>query len=108
MVLGYCFLVCMTLCLPMPRKASQRLHHQIQTWRKEIGLRLIHHSYATVTGAGEQTDMRLKYVELWFSASLADAWEVQFQSQGRFFWGADAARFVGLRVSLFVCLCADL
>lgn len=59
----------------------QWLYRQVQTGRANIGLRLIRYSYATLTGANEQTEMRLKYVELWFSARLADLWEVQ-ESRG--------------------------
>ncbi|MCL4868935.1 MAG: hypothetical protein KJ063_08210 [Anaerolineae bacterium] len=53
------------------------LYQQIRLSRPDIGLRLIHHSYATVTGGGDQTEMRLKYVELWFSSQLEDAWELR-------------------------------
>jgi hypothetical protein len=56
---------------------AQWLYRQIQAYRADIGLRLIHHSYTTLTGADEVTEMRLKYVELWFSARLADLWEVR-------------------------------
>ena len=53
------------------------LYRQIRTYRLNIGLRLIHHSYATLTGNGEKTDLRLKYIELWFSSHLGDAWELR-------------------------------
>ncbi len=53
------------------------LHHQVKTVRSEFGLRLIHSSYASVTGAGELTELRLKYVELWFSDRLEDRWEIR-------------------------------
>lgn len=55
----------------------QRLYHQIQTDRPDVGLALIHYSHATLTGADQETEMRLKYVELWFSSELADAWRVK-------------------------------
>ena len=42
-----------------------------------VGLRLIHHSYATLTGAGERHEPRLKYVELWLSTRLPDLWELR-------------------------------
>ncbi|MBP6789649.1 MAG: hypothetical protein KA170_18825 [Candidatus Promineofilum sp.] len=42
-----------------------------------VGLRLIHHSYATLTGAGEPHEPRLKYVELWLSTRLPDRWETR-------------------------------
>ncbi len=54
-----------------------KLHHEIRVYRGDFNLRLIHHSYATVTGSGEQTDRRLKYVELWFSDQHDDRWEVR-------------------------------
>ncbi len=53
------------------------LYDRIRTRRADIGLRLIHYSHATVTGAGIVTEPRLKYVELWFSSRLPDAWEVR-------------------------------
>ncbi len=56
---------------------AQWLSEQIGRWRSDVNLRLIHHSYSTVTGAGASTDPRLKYVELWFSTRLANAWEVR-------------------------------
>ena len=59
----------------------RRLYGQVQRLRPDVGLRLIHHSYATMTGADKATEMRLKYVELWFSTSLDDLWEVR-ESRG--------------------------
>jgi hypothetical protein len=53
------------------------LYRQIQDYRKDWGLRLVHHTYSTLTGDGEETEMRLKYVELWFSSWLEDRWEMQ-------------------------------
>lgn len=53
------------------------LYHQIRDYRPDVGLRLIHHSWATVTGEGKEMGPRLKYVELWFSTRLADAWEIR-------------------------------
>jgi hypothetical protein len=35
------------------------LHHQVQGYRPDVGLRLIHHSYAALTGHGEMTETRL-------------------------------------------------
>jgi hypothetical protein len=55
----------------------RRLYDRIRAQRADFGLRLIHHSHATVTGAGIATEPRLKYVELWFSSRLPDAWEVR-------------------------------
>lgn len=54
-----------------------RLYHQIRTYRSDVNLRLIHHSYSTLTGSGETTELRLIYVEAWFSSQLDDAWEVR-------------------------------
>ena len=59
----------------------QWLYHQVQASRAGVGLRLIHYSYATLTGHDEETEMRLKYVELWLGTRLDDAWEVR-KSQG--------------------------
>ncbi len=56
---------------------AQWLSEQIGHGRSDVNLRLIHHSYSTVTGAGAITEPRLKYVELWFSTRLANAWEVR-------------------------------
>ncbi|MCL4298446.1 MAG: hypothetical protein KJ077_22105 [Anaerolineae bacterium] len=53
------------------------LSDQIKAARPDFGLRLFHASYATVTGSGIETEPRLKYVELWFSNRLADAWEMR-------------------------------
>jgi hypothetical protein len=55
----------------------RRLYQQIREVRDDVGLRLIHYSVATLTGHGEVTEPRLKYVELWFSSQLDDAWEVR-------------------------------
>ena len=51
------------------------LCEQIWRQRPEVNLRLIHHSHSTVTGTGAVTEPRLKYVELWLSTRLANAWE---------------------------------
>lgn len=59
----------------------RQLYQQARGWRPGLGLRLIHYSHATVTGGGEETELRLKYVELWFSAHLGDLWEVR-ESEG--------------------------
>ena len=54
-----------------------RLYDRIRTRRADFGLRLIRDSYATVTGTGIPHEPRLKYIELWFSNRLPDAWEVR-------------------------------
>ena len=53
------------------------LHHQIQSHCQDFGLRLIHYTYSTLTGSGAETEIRLKYTELWFSSVLAEQWEVR-------------------------------
>jgi len=58
-----------------------KLYYEIRKLREGFNLRLIHHSYSTVTGNGERTAMRLKYIELWFSNNLDDLWEVR-ESRG--------------------------
>lgn len=59
-----------------------RLYQHVRAWRPNTGLRLIHYSYANVTGGGQETELRLKYVELWFSSQLEDAWEVRTSKPG--------------------------
>ena len=54
-----------------------QLYHQIQDCRRDFGFRLIHRTHSTLTGDGEETELRLKYVELWFSDCLEDKWEVR-------------------------------
>ncbi|MCY1083034.1 hypothetical protein [Archangium lansingense] len=56
---------------------ARYLYEQIRSVRPDYGLRLIHHSFATLTGSGESHPPRLKYVELWFSNRLADLWDVR-------------------------------
>lgn len=56
---------------------AAQLYHDVQQKRADVGLRLIHHTYSTRTGSGEQTEPRRKYVELWFSTQLANQWEVR-------------------------------
>ncbi|WP_224363418.1 hypothetical protein [Hyalangium versicolor] len=53
------------------------LYTQVREVRPDVGLRLIHHSFSTVTGSDEPTEPRRKYVELWLSTRLEDAWEVR-------------------------------
>ncbi len=55
----------------------QRLYAQTRIARPDVNLRLLHYSYATRTGHDEVTPLRLKYIELWFSTVLPDAWEVR-------------------------------
>jgi hypothetical protein len=56
---------------------AQWLYEQIHAYRLHVNLRLMHYSHSTVTGGGETTEPRLKYVELWFSSVLENAWEVR-------------------------------
>lgn len=51
------------------------LYEQVKGYRPDVGLCLIHDSFATVTGRGEPTELRHKYRELWFSSQLPDSWE---------------------------------
>lgn len=53
------------------------LYEQARAYRPDIGLRLIHYSYATLTGDDETTERRLKYVEIWLGVGLADMWEIR-------------------------------
>lgn len=53
----------------------QWLRTQLKGLKKQHGLRWIHHTYSTITGRGEPTEPRLKYVELWFHPSEQDWWE---------------------------------
>jgi hypothetical protein len=70
-----------TLVCICPRKTTmgdvRLLYEQVKSLRKDFGLRLINHRYSTITGSGETTELRLKYVELWFSSILEDSWEVR-------------------------------
>lgn len=50
------------------------LYKQIQGYRPDVGLHLIHNSYSTMTGNSAETEARLKYIELWFSSRLGDTW----------------------------------
>jgi hypothetical protein len=46
------------------------LYDQVKSLREDFGLRLINYTHSTITGSGETTELRLKYVELWFSSIL--------------------------------------
>ena len=54
-----------------------KLHYQIRSYRKDLNLPVIHYSYSTITGNDEPTELRLKYIELWFSDKHGDSWEVR-------------------------------
>jgi hypothetical protein len=53
------------------------LYEQVKSLREDFGLRLSNHNYSTITGSGKTTELRLKYVELWFSSILKDSWEIR-------------------------------
>ena len=55
----------------------QTLYSHVRSLRPDVNLRLVQHSYSTVTGAGEVTEPRLKYVDVWLSSHLPDAWEIR-------------------------------
>jgi hypothetical protein len=71
---GTCVFICPNTTTPGD---ARRLYDQIKSWRVDVGLRLLHYSYATRTGNGEVHELRLKYVELWFSSVLPDLWETR-------------------------------
>jgi hypothetical protein len=53
------------------------LYCRVRERREDVGLRLIHYSYSSVTGRGERTEPRLKYLDVWLSSQLDDRWEVR-------------------------------
>jgi hypothetical protein len=53
------------------------LYSRVRERRADVGMRLVHHSVTTLTGGGEVTEPRCKYVELWLSSRLGDLWEVR-------------------------------
>ena len=61
---------------------AQWLYKQVRELRDDVGLRLIHYSITTLTGDGEITEPRLKYVELWLSSRLSNLWEVRESVMG--------------------------
>ncbi len=69
-------LVCICPNSTNPGDITQ-LYGEICTIRPDANLRLIHKSYSTLTGNDEITELRLKYVELWFSSKLDDLWEAR-------------------------------
>lgn len=56
---------------------ARKLHAAIQTVRPDYGLSVIHHSLSSLTGRGESTEPRRKYVELWFTRTLGDSWTIR-------------------------------
>jgi hypothetical protein len=59
----------------------RRLYDSIRRQRPDVGLRLIHDTWSSVTGHGQPTEPRLKYRELWFAGRLPDTWE--FRTSGK-------------------------
>jgi hypothetical protein len=57
---------------------AQWLENQVRQIQPAYQLRLIHHSFSTVTGMGEITEPRLKYVELWFMQNPTTQWEIRY------------------------------
>lgn len=55
----------------------QHLYQHVKSFSPDYNLPLIHYSYANTTGQGEATELRLKYIELWFSNQLGDDWQVR-------------------------------
>lgn len=60
---------------------AQWIDHRIREIRPDYRLRLMHYSYASLTGLGEVTELRLKYVELWFQLGQEPQWEIR-ESKG--------------------------
>jgi hypothetical protein len=71
---GTCIFICPNSTTPGD---ARRLYEQSKSWRTDVGLRLLHYSHATQTGNGEKHELRLKYIELWFSYVLPDSWETR-------------------------------
>jgi hypothetical protein len=60
-----------------------KIHHQIRSYREDFNLPVIHHSYSTITGYDEPTEMRLRYIELWFSDKHGDSWDLRESKPSR-------------------------
>ncbi|HMY65417.1 MAG TPA: hypothetical protein PL048_12700 [Leptospiraceae bacterium] len=62
-----------------PRTADMgditQLYNEIRKSDSSVSLPLIHYSYSNKTGNGEIHELRLKYIELWFSNVHEDRWE---------------------------------
>jgi predicted RNA methylase len=71
---GTCVFICPNTTTPGD---ARYLYEQIKAWRADVGLRLLHYSRATQTGNGESHELRLKYIELWFSSVLPDQREIR-------------------------------
>jgi hypothetical protein len=60
---------------------AQWIDHQVKSYRSDYSLRCLHHSHSSITGSGEVTEMRLKYVELWYQVGTSQQWEIK-ESKG--------------------------
>jgi hypothetical protein len=69
-------LVCIAPNTTTPGDASW-LYTRVREVRPDVRMPLIQHSYSTVTGSDEPTELRKKYVDIWLSTRLEDAWEVR-------------------------------
>lgn len=58
------------------------LYHTIRTHSPQVNLRLAHYSITTLTGTGETTEPRLKYVDIWLSPNLENRWEFRISDGG--------------------------
>jgi hypothetical protein len=59
----------------------QWIDHQVYTIRPDYGLRMLHNTHSSVTGQEKTTELRLKYVELWYQINAQHQWEVR-ESKG--------------------------
>jgi hypothetical protein len=59
----------------------QWIDHLVKNIRSDYSLRLLHYSHSSVTGSGEEMEMRLKYVELWYQVGASQQWEIR-ESRG--------------------------
>lgn len=56
---------------------AQWIDYKIRSIRPDYHLRLLHFSHASITGLGEPTELRLRYVELWFQTGQGPEWEIR-------------------------------
>lgn len=54
----------------------QKLYTQVKSLNESYGIPLIHYSHSDVMGDGTATEVRLKYIDVWFSTVLGDQWEI--------------------------------
>lgn len=74
-----------TLICTCPKTATlgdvQKLYTWIKSLNNNYGIPLIHYSHSDVMGDGATTEVRLKYIDVWFSTSLGDRWEIRDSSK---------------------------